>query len=252
MSDKHSIIRKRYKPLIWTMLLMGILFAGGFWYWLDTAATPSAPPTSSQEQQELQGLGAAGAQTTETGSDDSAQSLVTDVEGAAGVRDEVSVGGESGDRPEQREVLLRKIYICGVESEKTVTEDVMLSPEELARKYKGWQLIFEDETGAVDVGSGGGSDGRWVLQQYVDDISPLCKENGYFGLTPDAMLALFNGPPQEQNIIQTFYYLDTEKLESRLPQNEIDFLYKGIRIRNVAEYHSVLSTYGEYMRPGEG
>lgn len=42
-------------------------------------------------------------------------------------------------------------------------------------------------------------------------------------------------------------WVDTGKLEANLPSQEVTRLRKGIKVSNIAEYNSILSTYGEYQ-----
>ncbi|GAB7386529.1 hypothetical protein BSNK01_03640 [Bacillaceae bacterium] len=133
----------------------------------------------------------------------------------------------------QVDVVLKQTYACGVEVEerRNVT---FASEEALRRAYGDWELVSVDRGNA------------YVFRRSVQDISPLCKESGYFGLSADGILTLFQGPPKDGKIIRAFFPINTKKLESMLPQQEIAMLYKGIRIRDLAEYNSVLSTYEEF------
>lgn len=140
------------------------------------------------------------------------------------------------------DLVLQRSYMCGQQDEehKKLESD---SIEDLLAEYSGWEIISI------------GPD-KVVLHQQVNDLSPLCKENGYFGLTEDGTLTLFNGLPAEQKVIQTFYRIDTERMEASIPAAEIDLLRSGIRVGNLAEFNSILSTYGEFQagssmnRPG--
>lgn len=135
------------------------------------------------------------------------------------------------------EVVLNRTYLCGTKDEERVRVEAQ-TIEQLLSKYIGWEIV---SVGADSV----------VLEKEENDISPECKEKGYFGLSPDNMLTLFNGLPGEQKVIQTFYQINTARLEASLPKEELDLLKKGIRVHDLAEYNSILSTYGEYQNHDE-
>ena len=130
-------------------------------------------------------------------------------------------------------LVLTRSYLCGVRHE----EHKPVAVERLAdamSAYKGWEIVSGDAS-------------KLILLKREHDISPACKENGYFGLSEDGLLTLFHGLPQEQEVIQTFYQINTAKMEASMSQNELENLKRGIRVRDLAEYHSVLSTYGEFQ-----
>ncbi|HZG17468.1 MAG TPA: BofC C-terminal domain-containing protein [Candidatus Bathyarchaeia archaeon] len=131
------------------------------------------------------------------------------------------------------ELVLARSYLCGVKEE----ERIVLGKESFEQTlsgYKGWEIIASEE-------------GKLILLKRENDIAPSCKENGYFGLSPDGVLTLFNGVPSEQNVIQSFYQINRAKMEATLPKEEITLLQKGIRVRDLSEYNSVLSTFSEFQ-----
>lgn len=89
-------------------------------------------------------------------------------------------------------------------------------------------------------------DGELVMLEQVADLSESCKERAYFSLDKLGHLSLFEGPPEEERVIRTFFQLDTTYLESSLPKQHWEALTEGIRVSDVDEYNSVLSTFGEY------
>jgi forespore regulator of the sigma-K checkpoint len=52
--------------------------------------------------------------------------------------------------------------------------------------------------------------------------------------------------PAADNVIRTFFQLDIRYLESSLPKETLKQLQDGIRITDMAEYNSVLSTFSDY------
>ncbi len=130
--------------------------------------------------------------------------------------------------PLRIKVTLEKVYVDREVSQEQLIETAV-SWEEFWSKYKGWSV--------VDVGKD-----SVVLRSQVEDISPLLKTNGYFGLSGEGVLAIFNGRPPYSQIIQSFFQIDVEKLESR-KQAE---LRKGIPIKTRDRYVEVLESFKPY------
>ncbi|MDQ0231501.1 BofC C-terminal domain-containing protein [Metabacillus malikii] len=127
-------------------------------------------------------------------------------------------------------VILQQTYLDGEQS-----EEVLMEPNEsetkLLTKYKEWALISK-------------SNEKYVFRRHIDDISPLLKTNGYFGLTGDGTLSTFNGKPETNEVIQSFFQIDIKKLESRMHHQ----LKKGIRIHSKDQYLEVLKNYELYSK----
>ena len=62
------------------------------------------------------------------------------------------------------------------------------------QQYKEWQLVDRDDV-------------QIVLQKKVDDISPLLKTSGYFGVSEEGILQIFKGVPKSDNAIHSFFKL---------------------------------------------
>lgn len=131
------------------------------------------------------------------------------------------------------ELVLARTYLCGVRDEehKPVAGDRLA---EMMAEYNGWEIISADSA-------------KMILMKREHDIAPACKQNGHFGISADGILTLFNGLPSEQDVVQTFYRINTQKMEASLSKVEVEKLKQGIRVRDLAEYNSVLSTYGEFQ-----
>jgi forespore regulator of the sigma-K checkpoint len=126
-------------------------------------------------------------------------------------------------------VVLQRQYLDGEMSQET-KEETVVSLKEIWKKYKDWQLINMD-------------DQTIVFRKTVNDISPLLKANGYFGITEDGTLSIFNGKPTRSNqIIQSFFQIDVKKLESRQHEQ----LKKGIRVLSKSQYKDVIETYRHF------
>ena len=125
-------------------------------------------------------------------------------------------------------VILERMYLDG-EVSREVVDETCWSMENFWAKYDQWRLIdIEDST--------------FVFQQQVDDISPLLKANGFFGVSPDGILTIYNGRPDRSKIIQSFFQIDIKKLESKTQQQ----LIQGIPIMTKDHYVEVLETFKPY------
>jgi forespore regulator of the sigma-K checkpoint len=128
-------------------------------------------------------------------------------------------------------VVLKREYICGQAEEETRQETVT-SADELLTRYKDWSLVSRNHN-------------VYTFEKKINDLSPYCKQNAFFGINKNGELTLFDGLPENGQVIQTFFQLNTKKLESSLPPEELKLLRKGIHITNAAEYNSIISTYSE-------
>jgi len=136
------------------------------------------------------------------------------------------------DLKKEASVTLRKIYVCGEEEEALG----ILPPEriaELAASHPDWEFRAESERAVVFI-------------EHIDDLSEACKRNAYIGVDARGALTLFDGPPSEARAVKTFFQLDVEHLESALPEEVVTQLREGIRITDISDYQSVLSTFSDY------
>lgn len=127
-------------------------------------------------------------------------------------------------------IILQRVYLDGDVSEEVVTETAN-SITEIQDRYDQWQLITKQGD-------------KPVFRYVVDDISPLLKANGYFGITDEGILTIFNGKPKHSKIIHSFYQIDVGKLESRKKEQ----LMKGIPIKTKDRYQQVLETFKPYTK----
>jgi len=140
-------------------------------------------------------------------------------------------GGEASSKESsvQMTVILERVYLDREVSEEIVTETVV-SMKDIWKKYEGWQLVNMD-------------DEQIVFQKRIDDISPLAKTNGYFGLTKDGTLSIFEGKPDESSrVIQSFFQIDIKKLES----HQHEQLQKGIRVVSKSRYRDIIEAYRHF------
>lgn len=135
---------------------------------------------------------------------------------------------QQNSEPQQLTIILERIYLDGEISEEVIL-DSYWSIENFWAKYDQWQLVDIDES-------------TMVFRKQVDDISPLLKANGYFGITEDGVLTIYNGRPDPSRIIQSFFQIDVKKLESKKQEE----LIQGIPIKNRDRYVEVLETFKPY------
>ncbi|MEH7106171.1 MULTISPECIES: intercompartmental signaling factor BofC [Bacillaceae] len=139
-----------------------------------------------------------------------------------------SMDGHKQTEPQHFTVVLERMYLDGEISQEVVHETCW-SMENFWAKYDQWQII--DINGET-----------FVFRKQEDDISPLLKANGFFGITEDGVLTIFNGRPDRLRIIQSFFQLDMKKLESNTQQQ----LLQGIPIKTKDRYVEVLETFKSY------
>lgn len=131
-----------------------------------------------------------------------------------------------------RDVFMHKTYVCG--------EETLL----IGRMEAEAIASLHDEH--PEWGVGLREDGNVTFSEQIDDLSPACKSNAYFGLDKNGSLSLFDGPPDDEKVIRTFFQLNMGYLESSLHPDAVDQLKEGIRVLDMEEYNSVLSTFSEF------
>ena len=132
----------------------------------------------------------------------------------------------------ERMVTMQKSFICGEETQQVglMGKDDILK---LSEEHPQWEITIH-----------AGGDVRFI--ERIDDLSPKCKETAYFGIDKNGNLSLFEGVPGGDQVIRTFFQLNVEHLKSSLPQESIRQLYEGIRISDLADFNSVLSTFSDF------
>ncbi|MBO2943430.1 BofC C-terminal domain-containing protein [Paenibacillus sp. F411] len=135
----------------------------------------------------------------------------------------------------QMQVHLRTVYVCGVE-EKSLGLHSADGIYALMNQNPALRGSFDSE-GEV-----------WLEEAVADDLSPSCKEQAYISVDQEGNLTLFDGPPEKDKVIQTFFQLDIGSMESSLPVDVVRQLQHGIRVQDIEEYNSVLSTFSDYAR----
>lgn len=140
------------------------------------------------------------------------------------------VYGAENEKPHRTTILLERVYLDGIVGEEEI-EQKNMTKETAVSEYKEWRLVaeFDDEL---------------IFRTHVDDISPLLKTNGYFGVSGEGILSVYEGVPtsQQQKVIQSFFQLDINKLESRQHEQ----LQNGIRIHSKDQYLALLNFYKPY------
>jgi forespore regulator of the sigma-K checkpoint len=116
---------------------------------------------------------------------------------------------------DRRKAFARTLYVCGDELEPL---GLMDAADILAyHKNNPYTVVGLVAEGSVH------------FVKTIEDLSPRCKENAYFGMDKGGNLSLFEGVPGvgDSNVIQTFFQLNIEHLESSLPRDAIKELYRG-------------------------
>lgn len=136
------------------------------------------------------------------------------------------------DEQQARTVDIRKQYVCGEE----LISLGLLPPDNIVQ-YK-----IDHPTAKISIGD----DGQVTFFEQIDDLSPACKINSYFGLDHLGNLSLFQDVPEKEQVLRTFFQLNMERIRSSLPSEVLGELKNGIQIHDLAEYNSVLSTFSEF------
>ncbi|MGM7682401.1 BofC C-terminal domain-containing protein [Cytobacillus sp. Hm23] len=127
-------------------------------------------------------------------------------------------------------VILERIYLDGEVSEEIVNETIW-SMEDFWALYADWQLVEQN-------------DEQIVFMRHIEDISPLLKANGYFGINDNGVLMIFEGKPAGgSRVIQSFYQIDIGKLESH--QHEL--LKRGIPVESKDKYNQVIEAFKHFQ-----
>jgi len=130
-------------------------------------------------------------------------------------------------------VKQRSVYVCGEE----VKQLGIMSPKDIAailERESDWTALLDADKKSI------------VLKHSVEDLSEHCKHNAYMGIDRNGYFSLFDGMPSNEKVLQTFFQMDMHYLESSLPKERLDELARGIRITDLDEYNSVLSTFSDY------
>lgn len=157
---------------------------------------------------------------------------VLPVYSAALVTDQPHVLERMKSQSRKQQVFLQKNYVCGEE----INQLGQLLPSEIKKLHEAnpqWKMTINSKE-------------QIYFVETIEDLSPRCKENAYFGLDTKGNLSLFEGLPKKEQVIRTFFQMNIEHLKTSLPQETIEQLYEGIRINDLVEYNSVLSTFSDY------
>ena len=130
-------------------------------------------------------------------------------------------------------VVLRRIYVCGEETESLGLQETS-GIVRLLQEHPEWSASLEQDGKTV------------VVAQRIEDLSDHCKTHAHFGIDKNGNFSLFDGVPSEEKVLRTFFQLDIRYMESSLPEHQLEQLNNGIRVSDIDEYNSVLSTYSDY------
>jgi forespore regulator of the sigma-K checkpoint len=133
-------------------------------------------------------------------------------------------------------VNVHRLYVCGEEMRPLGRIDSKQLVQ-LLTAHPEWEAAAFDQ-----------SSSSLLIEHHVDDLSAYCKSHAYIGMDKDGNLTLFDGEPKKEKVVRTFFQLDVRYMESSLPQDKLDQLTRGIRISDIDEYNSVLSTFSDFAR----
>lgn len=88
-------------------------------------------------------------------------------------------------------VVLETQYICGVETEQ-LGKMAIPQLKMLLTQHPDWDAQV-DSTEVLRI------------KQHVDDLSPVCKEQAYISIDAVGNLNLYEGRPEEEKVIRTFF-----------------------------------------------
>ena len=132
-------------------------------------------------------------------------------------------------------VKLHRVFVCG-EEEQMLGELLPKQIINMLTQYPEWTAILNQDERSV------------LLEQQINDLSDYCKSNAYFGVDRQGNFSLFDGLPIKEKVMRTFFQIDIQYMESNLPQERVDQLTKGIRVSDIDEYNSVLSTFSDFAK----
>ena len=133
-----------------------------------------------------------------------------------------------------KRVILQRVYVDGEISEESRVETIGAMAD-FWQKYAEWELIEQN-------------DEEIILRKQENDLSPLLKANGFFGVTVDGKLSIYYGKPDQDQIIHSFFQMDVGKLEVYQHAE----LLKGIPIKTKEQYEQVITAYKAYSIPISG
>lgn len=131
---------------------------------------------------------------------------------------------------DELQTILQLFYLDGEVTSEMIREDVN-DIEQLWDEYKDWKLVEIN----VD---------HIIFQKKSNDILPVLQANGYFGLTEEGILTVFQGKPEEINVIKSFHEIDLDRLNS-IQQEQ---LKKGIPFQTMENFHDLYNTFKQYRQ----
>lgn len=161
--------------------------------------------------------------------------IESDEEERAAILDSKGLLEAVSREPVSRTVHLKTIYVSGEEVQTLPGNRNPSQLKVLIAQHSGWSGWLSRE-------------GDLWLEQRVNDLSPLTKKEAYFGVDEQGNLTLFKGPPASEKVMKTFFQMDMGSMKSSLPEGIWDQLHQGIRVQDMEEYNSVLSTFSDYAR----
>ncbi|TCP32254.1 bypass of forespore C-like protein [Scopulibacillus darangshiensis] len=157
--------------------------------------------------------------------------LILSIIGLLAANGGIAAAGQSyTQKPHIVHVHLEKIFLDGISIEES-KEEHPLSMEVFWKSYKDWVMVKK-------------SDGQIYLKKKINDISPIAKTKGIFGLTDHTTLTIFKGDPNNHKIIQTFFQIDTQALEAA----DVQKLLKGFPVKDKQHFTAIMKSLAKYEK----
>lgn len=152
---------------------------------------------------------------------------------AASAQEQPSISEFLNKRSADVPVTLRRVFVCGEEN-KRLGHIAPKKVIQMLSDHPEWGASLESDYETI------------LIVHHIEDLSEYCKMHAYFGIDKNSNFSLFDGVPQEEKVMRTFFQLNIHYMESSLPRHQLEQLNKGIRVNDIDEYNSVLSTFSDF------
>ncbi|GAF65908.1 hypothetical protein BTS2_2807 [Bacillus sp. TS-2] len=127
--------------------------------------------------------------------------------------------------PQVLQIKLETVYLDGLKKEEYIDETI-LSMEDFWAYYEDWDLIEQSLE-------------EMVFRKTINELSPVVKIHGYFGMSEDGNIHIYEGLPEDEQIIQSFFQIDTRKLKGKLKEE----LAQGIKVEDKSQFNKMVKKF---------
>ncbi|KYG31861.1 BofC C-terminal domain-containing protein [Alkalihalobacillus trypoxylicola] len=127
--------------------------------------------------------------------------------------------------PQVLQVKLETVYLDGLKKEEYIDETI-LSMEDFWAYYEDWDLIEQSLE-------------EMVFRKTINELSPVVQIHGYFGMSEDGKIHIYDGLPEDEQIIQSFFQIDTRKLKGKLKEE----LAQGIKVEDKSQFNKMVKEF---------